>query len=179
MLEHSRQIVDSKEGGRVLMHLQDQRLRLRAVREGDCKLLWQWANDLQVRTFAFSSTPILWEDHVQWFARKLQDSNCYIFIALDKQDQAIGQIRFDILDNQQAEIDISLDQSKRGLGYGSELINLAVYEILCYTSVQAFHAFIRPNNYPSIKVFEKAQFRKVGEEIMLGQPSMHYVLIRG
>ncbi|AOY84370.1 UDP-2,4-diacetamido-2,4,6-trideoxy-beta-L-altropyranose hydrolase [Moorena producens JHB] len=178
MIEDAQRLVDGEGSARVLIHLQDQKLRLRAVGKDDCELLWRWANDPEVRASAFSSTSIPWQEHVQWFTRKLQDSNCHILIALNRQDNPIGQIRFDIQDSQQAEIDISLDKSKRGLGFGSEMIKLAVNQIFSCTSVQAVHAFIKPNNYPSIKAFEKAQFRKAEEKIVQENPSIHYVLIR-
>ncbi len=173
--QHNRQLVDGEGSDRILMHLRHQRLRLRNVHEDDCELLWRWANDLSVRKAAFKSDFIPWQEHLQWFYLKLQDSSCCIYIALDRQDNAVGQIRFDIYNSQRAEIDISLDKSKRGLGYGAELIKLGINSFLAYASVQAVYASIKKNNHPSIRAFEKAGFQKDDTQKHFHEKAVIYV----
>jgi len=145
------------------------------VREEDCRLLWEWANDPQVRAAAFSSDPISWEDHVKWFASKLNDPNCIIFVALDNDGASVGQIRFDITDEREAEIDVNIDRKRRGLGYGTLLIDKGVEEIFRTTSVRIVHAFIKPDNVSSIRAFEKAKFKKIGLKAVRGHTAIHYL----
>lgn len=152
-------------------------LTLRQVREDDCRLLWEWANDPQVRAAAFSSDPIPWEDHVEWFADKLNDPNCLIFVALNDQGTPIGQIRFDITDEQEAEIDVSIAGDRRGSGYGTLLLNQGVEEIFRTTPIRIVHAFIKPDNVGSIRAFEKAKFERVGLETMKGHTAKHYLRV--
>ena len=179
MCKRGQELVDGEGTGRVLMHLEGKVLRLRPVREDDCKLLWQWANDPEVRASAFSSDSISWEKHVQWFTHKLHDINCHIFIALDSQDTPIGQVRFDTHNDEQAEIDVSLAQEKRGVGYGKFLINTAVKVLFSRTAIQAVHAFIKPSNEASIRAFEKANFTRTSREVLKKQFALHYKRIRG
>ena len=171
-------LVDGEGSDRAIMFLQDKKLRLRAARDADCELLWNWVNDSGVRASAFSSAWIPWEEHLQWFTRKFKDPNCHIFIAFDYQDAPIGQVRFDLLENQQAEIDISIAREQRGLGYGKHLIKATIYRIFTSTSIQAIHAFVKSDNYSSIKTFEKVQFQNYGEAIVQGHLSRHFVLTR-
>lgn len=175
MSRHGQELIDGEGTARVLMHLQDQPLRLRPVRQEDCKLLWEWTNDPEVRSASFSSDPIPWEEHIQWFANKLHDSNCYIFIGLDNEDRAIGQVRFERQDGNEAEISISLDKVKRRSGYGSRFIDIAVNELFRHTSISSVYALIKPNNDISIRAFEKANFKKKCTPNVRGNVALPYV----
>ncbi|RMG69686.1 MAG: GNAT family N-acetyltransferase, partial [Chloroflexi bacterium] len=92
-------------------------IRLREIREEDCRLLWEWTNDPEVRAASFDSEPIPWVTHANWFTKKLQDPNSYIFVAIDRQDTPIGQVRFDRND-EDAVISINIAPNKKGLGFG-------------------------------------------------------------
>jgi UDP-2,4-diacetamido-2,4,6-trideoxy-beta-L-altropyranose hydrolase len=172
------ELIDGEGTARVLMLLKGEVIRLRAVCEDDCRLLWEWVNDPDVRAASFSSDTIPWDRHRQWFANKLHDSNCHIFMVLDRQDTPIGQVRFEARDHQQAEIGISLDKGKRGAGYSSTLIDKAVKKLFRLTPIQAVHAFIKPSNEPSIRAFEKAHFKRIGRKIVSGNLAWHYVRVK-
>lgn len=179
MAHRGRELVDGEGVGRVLMPLRGKMLRLRRLREGDCKLLWEWANDPEVRAAAFSSNPVPWKEHVQWFVRKLHDTNCYLSIALDDQDTPVGQVRFDVIKEDEAEIDVSIDRNKRGLRYGGMLISTAVEELFRATPVRAVHAFIKPENKGSIRAFENARFKRLEMQTVKGNTAMHYLCLNG
>jgi len=176
VVQRAQALVDGSGSIRLLTELREEKtLTLRRVREEDCRLLWEWANDPQVRAAAFSSDPISWEDHVKWFASKLNDPNCIIFVALDNDGVPVGQIRFDITDKREAEIDVSIDRKRRGLGCGTLLIDKGVEEIFRTTSVRIVHAFIKPVNVNSIRAFEKAKFKKIGLKAIRGHTAIHYL----
>lgn len=175
MVNQAQRLVDGEGGARVVMQFEQSRLRIRRVRPNDCELLWQWANDPEVRAFAFSSEPIPWESHVQWFTQKLHDPNCHLWIALDRHDVPIGQIRFDVQSNQQAEIDISIDQMHRGLGYGSYLIDQAVRQFFRETAITRVCALIKPHNARSIQAFKQAGFQLAREASINSSTVMQYV----
>ena len=116
MTQHSQQLVDGGGPARVLMQVKAKTLRLRQVQEKDCRLIWEWANDPDVRVVSFSPEPIPWEQHVRWFQSKINSPKCKFYIAMDG-DIPIGQVRYDIEGNE-AVISISIDQRFRGKGYG-------------------------------------------------------------
>lgn len=178
MARSGQELVDGEGAARVVRGIKSVPLTLRSARAEDCRLVWEWANEPEVRDSAFNSAPILWETHQQWFGRKLLDPNCHIYIALDDQVIPIGQVRFDCVSDKEAEIDITIDKSKRGMGYGSTLIRLAVEELFNQTTFQVVHAFVKPHNSASIRAFERAQFKKFGMEMIRDNTAIHYLRVK-
>ena len=160
------------------MDIKAKNFKLRKVREDDCRLLWKWASDSGVRGGSFSSDPIGWEEHVHWFARKLNDPNCYILLGVNEQGTPVGEVRFDRRNETEAEIGVSVDRNKRGFGYGSLLIHMAVERVFKSTSIRIIHAFIKTNNEKSIKVFERAGFKTLNVEMVKGNSALHYQLVK-
>ena len=175
MIEQLRSIVDGQGSRRVALLLKSTPLKLRSVLPEDCRLLWEWANDPNARQSSFSADPIPWEEHVKWFSGKLADSKCILLLALDDSGRPLGQIRFDLNDRQEAEIDVTIDGDKRGLGYGPALISAGVEEVFRTTPVHTLHAFVKVGNIASSRAFEKARFQNLGSVTVAGNPALHFV----
>lgn len=171
----SQKLVDGQGAIRVLTNLMDAELWLRDVRMNDCELIWRWANDPDVRDVSFSQDYISYDDHKKWFNEKLSDPACYFWIAVDQKDNLIGQIRFDARQNGSVDISISIAKEFRGKNYGSILIDIAVYKLFRKTTVKEVHAYIKLGNVRSLRVFEKARFKRVGMKNINGFLSLHYV----
>ncbi|MDA0241556.1 MAG: UDP-2,4-diacetamido-2,4,6-trideoxy-beta-L-altropyranose hydrolase [Proteobacteria bacterium] len=84
----------------------------------DVRVLWDWANDDDVRANSYSPETIDWNSHVDWFQTKSADLNNEIYIAR-LNGEPVAQIRFDIFGGC-AEIDISVDRRHRGFGFGEQ-----------------------------------------------------------
>ncbi|MFX0195111.1 MAG: UDP-2,4-diacetamido-2,4,6-trideoxy-beta-L-altropyranose hydrolase [Candidatus Hodarchaeota archaeon] len=177
MLQQMKTLVDGEGVSRVMMHMMGEKLRLRHVREGDCRLLWEWANEPGVRTSSFSVKPIPWEEHARWFAQKLNDSHCFHFIALDDHDIPVGQVRFDV-QGEEAEIDISVDRQRHGHGHGSAIINAAVHKMFLSGPVKIVHAYVKPNNEASVHAFRRAGFRDSGIRLIRGYQAVHLIRVK-
>lgn len=152
-------------------------LTLRRVREDDCRLLWEWANDPTVRAVSFSSEPIPWERQVEWFQSKLENPHCLFYIAVDGEGTPIGQARYDISDNE-AVISISIAKDFRGRGYGSEIIRIASEQVFNVSSVDTIHAYINQANEASTRAFSKAGFRDAGRTTIHEHRAAHLILKR-
>ena len=174
MTERSRQLVDGEGSQRVLMHLQNQRLRLRSVSEDDCKLIWQWANDPDVRARSFSSQPIPWDEHVQWFNTKHKALDCRFYLALDAHDTPLGVIRFDLYQDN-ATVSVTIDSQFRTQGYGNQLINLASAKLFRTSDIAYIDAYIQPDNQASLRAFQKAGFKELGAVTHKGLPALKLV----
>jgi len=172
-------LIDGEGADRILMFVQNNRLRLRRVRDDDCQLLWRWANDTAVREASFITEAILWEDHVRWFSQKRNDPSCLQFIAVDDREQPVGQVRFDLKDGESAEIGVSIDRERWGSGYGKLLLELAAAELFRTTTVRTINSFIKIDNNKSINAFEKAHYKKIGRVEIRGEQSVRYVRERG
>ena len=177
MARRGRELVDGKGATRVLTHIKDQTLKLRQVCEDDCGLLWEWANDPDVRAVSFSSEPIPWEHHVQWFESKLDDPNCVFYVAVDSEGVPIGQVRYDINGNE-AVISTSIAQELRGKGYGSAAIRLASYKLFGTSTVRVINAYVKQDNNASARAFVRAGFKDLGTTTVHGHQAIHLALRR-
>jgi UDP-2,4-diacetamido-2,4,6-trideoxy-beta-L-altropyranose hydrolase len=177
MAHRGRELVDGNGATRVLMHLNANRLQIRKVREDDCKQLWEWANDPDVRAVSFSSESISWEQHIEWFRSRLNNPAYVLHIATNGAEIPLGQIRYD-LDGDQAVISMSLDREVRGKGYGSPLIWLSSQELFDTTAITTVHAYVKQANEISVRAFEKAGYQNVGMTTVEGHEAVQLVLSR-
>ncbi|MDE6312071.1 MAG: GNAT family N-acetyltransferase [Lachnospiraceae bacterium] len=97
-------------------------LKLRKACEQDCDLFFQWANDKECRKNSFSTEPIAYESHCQWFQKKLQSKTSELFLL--EEEKPVGMLRLDYED-QQVKISYSIAAEQRGRGYGKKLLELA------------------------------------------------------
>jgi RimJ/RimL family protein N-acetyltransferase len=157
------------------MHIRGESVRLRRVREDDCRLLWEWANDPEVRAVSFSSESIPWEEHLRWFNAKLGNSGCLLLIAEDSAGVPIGQVRFDVVRKNEAVISVSVDRENRGKGFGSTIIRLASQKLCDLTEINVIHAYIKQNNEASFRAFMKAGYKESGVTMISGHQAVHLV----
>jgi UDP-2,4-diacetamido-2,4,6-trideoxy-beta-L-altropyranose hydrolase len=176
MSRRSRELVDGEGARRVVSALRNRAfVRLRQVRADDRQLLWEWANDPDVRAASFCQDPIPWEDHVAWFDKKLLQNGSRIFVAEDDDATPAGQIRFEQLPDGDWEIGISVAKAMRGRGLGGELIRLGVREMERKNPDARFHANVKQANVASVKAFEEASFERAGVEQVRGHAAIHFV----
>jgi UDP-2,4-diacetamido-2,4,6-trideoxy-beta-L-altropyranose hydrolase len=168
-------VVDGFGVERVVRRLLYPPLRLRRVEEDDCRLIWEWANDPVTRAVSFSSAPIPWEAHVDWFYRKLEDRSC-VFLVVELPDGTpVGQVRYDREEHEWI-ISVSVAPEFRGRGYGTAIIALSLDAF--WRQYRALHAYIKPDNLASIRAFEKAGFVDQGMTTVKNSPAKHYVYSR-
>ena len=130
----------------------------------DAELLFSWANDIDVRRNAFQQHEILWDEHMEWFQRKLKDEDCHIYIVYTNMtgmsERPVGQIRLDI-EGSEAEIDYSVCAEMRGFGYGTQMVE--GIQPLADKRIQKFTAKVKTSNPASARVFEKCGFVKTAD----------------
>jgi UDP-2,4-diacetamido-2,4,6-trideoxy-beta-L-altropyranose hydrolase len=145
---------------RVLSDFHKKQLILRKAAAADAEALFGLANDDIVRQNSFSQGKIKWAEHIQWLNEKLGNGDCLLLI-VDYSGKFAGQVRFDVIPQQtEAVINISLCKSVRGLGLSPLVINKSIEELLnVRKDVKLIKAYVKDENIPSIKAFEKAGFR--------------------
>ena len=152
-------------------------IKLRRASRKDCRLIWKWANDPDVRAVSFSPEPIVYKHHVKWFETKLNDSSCCFYIAENSNIEAVGQIRFDLKEGQ-ALISISLDHKFRGQDRGAKIIELASRTFLASSDAKIIHAYVKKDNAASLAAFKKAGFSSVKSVLVNSQPAHHLILAK-
>ena len=177
MSRRGRVLVDGLGVDKVITRMREALLTLRRANEADCRLIWEWANDPEVRAVSFSSDPIPWENHVRWYEAKWRDPNCLFYVATNSSGNPIGQIRYDITEYE-GVVSVSLAKAVRGKGYGSALITRGVEEFFAESSANVVHAYIKLDNQTSGRAFEKAGFSDAGTVNICEHQSRHFVLKR-
>jgi len=177
MAERGRALVDGRGALRVTRAMKSGSLRLRAAGREDLRLTWEWANDSETRAVSFSTAPIPWESHVQWFETRLAHASHRIFIAENGEGKPVGTVRFELAPDH-AVVSVSIDPAQRGEGFGRWLIHLGSREIFRERDVKAVHAFIKPGNAASVRAFEGAGFQLHSSTTVREQPALLYTLAR-
>jgi RimJ/RimL family protein N-acetyltransferase len=174
----ARQIVDGLGSQRVISIIHDEHiagLTLRQATSEDCRLVWEWANEPAVRAASFNSNPIKWDEHVEWFNTRLQNSRCLYYIVLNDMGLPIGQVRFDTKGDQ-AEINVSISSDFRGHGFGGKAIRTASERLFCETQVTRINANIKLENTASVHAFAKAGYKEMGVRLVKGQQALQMTL---
>ena len=170
-----RELVDGEGAERVMAAIQGRDLRLRRVRRNDCRQLWEWANDPEVRPVSFATEPIPWERHVEWFNAKLCDPNAVLYLVVDAGDVPAGQVRYQI-NSRRAAVSISLAPQFRGKGYGEVVLAMATEDLFRTTDVTQIDAYVKPNNTASLRLFTRAGSAREGTEMIGAHQAIHFVL---
>jgi UDP-2,4-diacetamido-2,4,6-trideoxy-beta-L-altropyranose hydrolase len=171
MSQGARDLVDGLGSERVRAALLDRELKLRFVRESDCRFLFDWAVDLVARAASFHSQPISWEDHTHWFRERLQDPHSVLYIGESAEDEPVGLVRFHVNEDR-AVVSVNVAPTFRSKGWGRELITLATRMLVRARSVSRVEAFIRPDNQASIQLFGACGFQLYGKERVLDQDAL-------
>lgn len=128
-------------------------VKLRKATAEDIDLIFEWANEVDVRKNSFNSKPIPYENHKIWFEKLMSDGSVYQYILMDN-DVPVGQIRLNIEGNE-AEIGYSIAKEYRGKGYGHRILQLIVEEVReNIPEVEKLVAKVKPDNIASKKLFE-------------------------
>lgn len=178
MSRRGRDLVDGQGAQRVVSAMTGPMLRLRRAQPDDCRLLWNWANDPEVRAASFSPAPIPWDEHQAWFAARVESPRHLLLIGHNGSGKPVGQFRVEWRSDHEGEISICVAPEARGKGCGSRLIELGVQKVFATTGIAQLHAFIRPENQASIHAFEGSGLRSMGEKTVKGQTALHYVRAR-
>ena len=173
--EVSHELVDGSGAKRVLAEMVADSLLLKRVEPGDFKILWEWANDPLVRQASFEVPSIPWEEHLEWCNRKMADASCFFYLASFQSGEPVGQVRFDI-ENQEAIVSIGLASSLRGRGLGLAVLLKATALFFENSNAKKIHAFIKPTNHASVRLFEAAGFSWLEETQCKSQTANHYIL---
>ena len=178
-IERGPELVDGQGAIRVareMLALTAQRsVRVRPATMDDARQVLDWANDPITRSVSFNQTEITWTNHEPWFARRLADASCLLFIGEDVQGNAIGMVRFDVADLV-ATISINIAPEHRQRGLGTALILVACHQSMTNGAATQVRALIKPDNTASQRAFQRAGFMAADDEDVAGQRALCMVL---
>ncbi len=174
MSRKGREMIDGLGANRVLDEMLCASMRIRRAASDDVKRVYQWSNDRTVRQNAFSTDPIVWDDHVAWYQRRLNDPDCFFYICEDQDHDPLGQVRFDVQSGQ-TFVTINIRQDLRGRGVGGAMIRKALCQFLTDAHPCGVYALIKPANTASLNAFRRSGFRFDQDLQVNGVPAKRYV----
>lgn len=140
--------------------------KIRAATWEDVKIIFELSNDSVVRQNSINKDLISWDNHIDWFQKKLRDVNYIIYLIFCK-NVFVGQTKFEI-DNDKAIVSISIDTAFRGKKIASRILQLACEKLFHdFKEIKNVFAYIKPENVPSIRSFHKAGFIKLDQDTII------------
>ncbi len=151
-------------------------LTLRKAAMKDARFLYDLRNEEAVRSVSFTEDSFSFESHKEWLRRKLTSNDSVLYIA-EAEATPVGQVRFDVRSGGNAEVSIAVCEKYRGRGYGSSVIKTASSLLFkAFPNVRNIHAYIKPGNKASHKVFAKAGYREKDTTVVKGKPCVDMLL---
>jgi RimJ/RimL family protein N-acetyltransferase len=152
-------------------------ISLRPVTEEDARQIWLWANEPDARKGSFHSARIPWEEHQEWFHRRLRDPMTSMYLVREAGGIPIGVVRFQGTPTQGgAIVSLTIAREYRGLGFGSRALRLAALRANQETGIRRFTACIRTGNEASLRTFMKVGFEYKGRVWIDGEEASELVL---
>lgn len=132
------------------------KIEFRKAKLEDAEIYFQWTNDILVRENSYQQKKISFEEHINWFKRKLNSSDCFFYFFISG-DKAVGQVRID-KSNDEIVIGISIDTDYRGKRLGISMLEMACEDYFKKFPHSTIYAYIKQGNIPSHKIFKEANF---------------------
>ena len=150
-------------------------LTFRYADESDVDLLFNWANEESARKNSYNPVEIKYEDHVNWFSKRIDSENFYLYIFTNAEGINVGQVRIEKSTGvNEAIISISIDREHRGRGYSVEMLKKAFADFISKNKGYIIFAYIFKDNRASYKSFLKAGYGNSKEAEIKGISS--YIL---
>ena len=126
----------------------------------DAKRLLDWRNERSARAMFGDTCEVALDSHVSWLRDRLSRTTEPFFIG-EVEGVAFGYVRFDRNDDGY-EVSIGLDVTRRGSGLAAPLLSRACRKVSEESGCSRIVARVRPENYPSQRLFERCGFRSLG-----------------
>ncbi len=154
--------------------LHEHSVQLRRAGPDDAKAVWQYNDAPATRAVSLSTAAIPWTTHQQWFAERLADPHCRLWI-IEQDGASCGVVRVD-KQGDYGVISIALDQGAQGHGVGRTALIAASQRYFGETGDREVQALILPTNLPSLRAFAAAGFEPQGQR-QVGTTTV-YVYVR-
>ena len=145
--------------------------RLRKILPADIDFLFALANDPEVRRNSINTSEILYQEHCDWFMKKINSATSHNLI-LEKASEPVGQIRFEFNDTEKIwEIGYSITSQYRGKGLGKLIIQKGIE----FAGVYPVCGYVKEENKISQSIFNSLGFSNEGIYYIKNCPLIKYV----
>lgn len=126
-----------------------QNFQLTTASMDDADILLKWRNDPETRMASVNTAEIKLEEHISWLKRVLDDSDKYLFIALQNNEK-VGTVRADLSDDSY-ELSWTVAPEHRGKGIAKKMVFSIINKLK-----SPVYAKIKTTNPASQRIAESA-----------------------
>lgn len=148
-------------------------IHYRKAKLSDLDLYFEWTNDPATRSNSFNTQEVDYQEHTEWFSRKVEDKKALLLVFENEENIPVGQIRIE-QKTEENIIGISIDKNFRGLGLAVPMLTIACEVFFTEFQAKNIHAYIKKTNLASLNSFRKAGFEIINELIISNEAS--YIL---
>ncbi len=145
-------------------------IHYRKAKLSDLDLYFMWTNDPATRSNSFNTQEVDYQEHTEWFSRKVEDKKALLLVFENEENIPVGQIRIE-QKTEENIIGISIDKNFRGLGLAVPMLTTACGVFLTEFQAKNIHAYIKKTNLASLNSFRKAGFEIINELIISNEAS--------
>lgn len=141
------------------------KIRFRKASWRDCLFLYRLRNQPEVYKYFRNNFPVEFPTHIVWFVKLMLGISKKKLVVIEVYGKKTGQIRFDRVHEECADISISILKEHMKHGIMSSIFpEVAKSYLVRNREVKKLTAHIKYENASSIKFFEKMKFRCIGKE---------------
>jgi UDP-2,4-diacetamido-2,4,6-trideoxy-beta-L-altropyranose hydrolase len=153
-------------------------LSFRLATMDDAQIIFDLSNDPAVRANSFNKESLDWENHISWLKNKLEDSN-YIIILFFLENDFVGQVKFNKINDDQANMSMSIREKYRGKGLSNEMYDSSLdFMFDTRADIVSLVGYILPDNIANIKAATKSGYVYVDDQYMHGDLYHTYRMTR-
>ncbi len=132
-------------------------MKLRLAQNKDIKFIFNLYNQNVLERNFFSKKKIVFEDHENWFKKKIKEKKFFVCLLKGK----IGYVRFEKIDNKNLSVSIAVKKQYKRKGYGKSMLIKALNKKM----ISKFNVFahIKNKNLVSKKFFLNSGFKLVSK----------------
>ena len=156
---NSMQLVNGRGALRVATSMGCSGIVIRMATLDDSEKLFHWRNHQSIREVSRNTEVIAWHDHQKWFASVLADSKSMLLIGQEA-GLPIGVVRFDVQNEDEAEVSIYLVPEKASSGLGRSLLHSAELWLAAnHSEINKIRAHVLGENVRSQRFFSAAEYQ--------------------
>jgi len=133
------------------------KIKIKKASINDASFFYELRNEKSARKNFFNLKNIKYNDHLEWYKKKIRKKNAIFLVALNNNSEKIGTVRYE---TNKIFTDISINISKkfRNLGFGSKIIKESEKFLKKKTIIISR---IKNNNKPSVKIFKRNSYKVI------------------
>ncbi len=137
--------------------------QLRPLNDSNLKIVLQWRNSNEIKTYMYTDHPIKWSEHYQWYEQVVSDPQRKVLL-LNYKERPLGLVDFRNIDHKNSRCywGFYIGEAAAPKGSGTIMGILALDKMFTTVGIHKVCAEVIHTNYRSVKYHKKLGFETEG-----------------